>query len=45
MPVLQSSFNAVKGLQDVRLAILMKRDPALMFQNQPFADLLQNRCS
>ena len=27
MPVLQSPFNTAKGLQDVRLVILMKRDP------------------
>ena len=44
IPVLESLSDTVKCLQIVRLAALLKTDPALVFQNQPFIDL-QNRCS
>ena len=44
IPVLESISNTVER-QAVWLATLLKRDPAQVFQNQPFVDLLQNRCS
>ena len=42
---LQSLSNTVKDLQAVRLATLLKRNPALVFQEQSFVDHLQSRCS
>ena len=45
IPVLESLFNTVKGIQVVRLATLLMRDLAMVFQNQIFVDVLQNRCS
>ena len=37
--------NTVKGLQTVRLTTVLKRDPSLVSQNQPFVDALQDRWS
>ena len=45
IPVLESLSNTVKCFQAVRLATLLKRDPALVFQEQPFVDPLQNMSS
>ena len=45
IPVLQSRPNTVKDLQAIRLANLLKRDPAPAFQNRLFVDPLQNSCS
>ena len=42
IPVLESLSNTVKCFQAVRLATLLKRDPALVFQEQSFVDPLQN---
>ena len=44
-PVPQSLSNTVKALQAVRLETLLKRDPVLVFRNQPVVDPLRNRCS
>ena len=44
--MLDSLFNTVKGLQAVRLATLLKRDPLTgILEHQPFLDALQKRCS
>ena len=46
IPVLETLSNTVKSVQATRLAFFLKeRPPTLVFQNQPFVDPLQNRCS
>ena len=38
IPVLESLSNTVNSLQAVWFATLLKRNPPLRFQNQPFLD-------